>query len=126
GANSLHIRSHWLGMHQGSFCHDVLFYPEPQIPVKEFPKQMDWSRRGLGANVPLAAIVKSAVKVPVMTVGGLDADLGEKALRDGKADLIGINRRFFADPEYPKKIMEGRPEDIALCTHCNNCNKSYN
>ena len=126
GANSLHIRSHWLGMHQGSFCHDVLFYPEPQIPVKEFPKQMDWSRRGLGANVPLAAIVKSVVTVPVMTVGGLDADLGEKALRDGKADLIGINRRFFADPEYPKKIMEGRPEDIALCTHCNNCNKSYN
>jgi 2,4-dienoyl-CoA reductase (NADPH2) len=126
GADSLHIRSHWLGVHQGSFCQDVLFYPEPHIPLNEFPKEMDWSRRGLGANVPLAAIIKGAVSVPVLTVGGLDADLGENILREGKADLIGINRRFFADPEYPNKIAEGRPEDIAPCTHCNNCNKGYN
>jgi 2,4-dienoyl-CoA reductase (NADPH2) len=126
GADSLHIRSHWLGVHQGSFCQDVLFYPEPHIPLKEFPKQMDWSRRGLGANVPLAAIIKGAVSVPVMTVGGLDADLGENVLRDGKADLIGINRRFFADPEYVNKVAEGRLDDIAPCTHCNNCNKGYN
>jgi 2,4-dienoyl-CoA reductase (NADPH2) len=87
---------------------------------------MDWSKRGLGANVPLATIIKSVVSVPVMTVGGLDANLGEKALREGKADLIGINRRFFADPEYSNKVAEGRLEDIAPCTHCNNCNKGYN
>jgi len=126
GVDSLHIRSHWLGIHQGSFCHEVLFYPEPHIPLKEFPKEMDWSRKGPGANIPLAAIIKENVSVPVMTVGGLDADLGEKILREGKADLVGINRRFFADPEYPKKVAEGRLEDIAPCTHCNNCNKGYN
>jgi 2,4-dienoyl-CoA reductase (NADPH2) len=55
----------------------------------------------------------------------LDADLGEKVLREGKADLIGMNRRFFADPEYPNKVAEGRLDDIAPCTHCNNCNKGY-
>jgi 2,4-dienoyl-CoA reductase (NADPH2) len=126
GADSLHIRSHWLGVHQGSFCQDVLFYPEPHIPLKEFPKEMDWSKRGLGANVPLATIIKGSVSVPVLTVGGLDADLGEEILREGKADLIGINRRFFADPEYPNKVREGRLEDVAPCTHCNNCNKGYN
>ena len=64
--------------------------------------------------------------MPVMAVGGLDADLGEKILREGKADLIGMNRRFFADPEYPNKVAEGRLDDIAPCTHCNNCNKGYN
>ena len=63
--------------------------------------------------------------MPVMAVGGLDADLGEKALREGKADLIGMNRRFFADPEYPHKVAEGRLDDIQPCTHCNNCNKGY-
>ena len=123
GADSLHIRTHWLGVHQGSFCQEVLFYPEPHIPLKEFPKEMDWSRRGPGANVPLAAMIKEIVSVPVMAVGGLDADLGEKVLREGKADLIGMNRRFFADPEYPNKVAEGRLDDIAPCTHCNNCNK---
>ena len=126
GADSLHIRSHWLGMHQGSFCHDVLFYPETHIPFSEFPKQMDWSMKGPGANVPLAAMIKEVVSVPVMTVGGLDADLGEKMLREGKADLIGMNRRFFADTEYPNKVREGRLDDIMPCTHCNNCNKAYN
>ena len=80
------------------------FILRPNIPLKEFPKEMDWSRRGPGANVPLAAMIKSIVSVPVMTVGGLDADLGEKILREGKADLIGMNRRFFADPEYPNKV----------------------
>ena len=126
GADSFHIRSHWLGMHQGSFCHDVLFYPETHISLRDFPKQMDWSRRGPGANVPLAAIIKEVVSVPVMTVGGLDADLGEKILREGKADLIGMNRRFFADTDYPNKVAEGRLDDILPCTHCNNCNKAYN
>jgi len=126
GADSLHIRTHWVGVHQGSFCHDVLFYPEPHIPLKEFPEEMDWSRKGPGANVPLTALIKETVSVPVMAVGGLDADLGEKILREGKADLIGMNRRFFADPEYPNKIREGRPDDIMPCTHCNNCNKGYN
>ena len=126
GADSLHIRSHWLGMHQGSFNHELLFYPEAHIPLKEFPKEMDWSRKGPGATVPLTALIRECVSVPVMAVGGLDADLGEKALREGKADLIGMNRRFFADPEYPNKVAEGRLDDIAPCTHCNNCNKKYN
>jgi 2,4-dienoyl-CoA reductase (NADPH2) len=126
GVDSLHIRSHWLGVHQGSFCQEVLFYPEPHIPLKDFPREMDWSRRGPGANVPLAAHIKSAVSIPVMTVGGLDADLGEKILSEGKADLIGMNRRFFADNEYVNKIAQGRLDEIAPCTHCNNCNKGYN
>ena len=98
GADSLHIRTHWIGVHQGSFCQEVLFYPETHIPLKEFPKEMDWSRKGPGANLPLTALIRKVVSVPVMAVGGLDADLGEKALREGKADLIGMNRRFLCRP----------------------------
>jgi 2,4-dienoyl-CoA reductase (NADPH2) len=37
-----------------------------------------------------------------------------------------MNRRFFADPEYPNKAAEGRLDDVAPCTHCNHCNKQYN
>ncbi|OGO23490.1 MAG: hypothetical protein A2144_00245 [Chloroflexi bacterium RBG_16_50_9] len=126
GVDSLHVRSHWAGMHQGSYNHEVLFYPETHIPLKDFPRELDWSRKGPLANVPLAAIIKKAVSIPVMTVGGFDADLGEMVLREGKADLIGMNRPLFADPEYPKKAAAGRLEDIAPCTHCGNCNKTYN
>ena len=125
GVDLLHVRSHWAGMHQGSYHHDVLFYPETHIPIEQFPKELDWSRRGPLANVPLGAIIKQTVSVPVMTVGGFDADLGEMVLSEGKADLIGMTRRLFADPEYPNKAREGRMEDIQPCTHCSNCNKSY-
>lgn len=126
GADSLQVKSHWFGQHWGSFHHEVLFYPEPQIPLKSFPKELDWSRKGPLANVPLAAMIKKSVSIPVMTVGGFDAQLGEMVLRQGKADLIGMTRRLFADPEYPNKVASGRLDDIAPCTHCGNCSKIYN
>jgi 2,4-dienoyl-CoA reductase (NADPH2) len=126
GADSLQVRTHWSGMHQGSFHHEVLFYPEPHIPLKDFPKEMDWSRKGPLVNVPTAAIIKKEVTLPIMTVGGFDADLGEMVLREGKVDLIGMTRRFFADNEYPNKVREGRMDDIQPCTHCGNCNILYN
>jgi 2,4-dienoyl-CoA reductase (NADPH2) len=126
GVDSLQVKSHWMGMHQGSYNQEVLFYPEPHIKPGDFPAELDWSRRGLGAQVPLAAIIKPVVSIPVMAVGGLDADLGEQALREGNVDLIGINRRFFADPDYARKVQEGRLDDIQPCTHCGTCNTNYN
>jgi 2,4-dienoyl-CoA reductase (NADPH2) len=125
GVDALHVRSHWAGMHQGSYNQEVLFYPEPHVPLGQFPKELDWSRNGRLAQVPLAALVKNVVSIPVMTVGGFDAALGEAVLREQKADLIGINRRFFADPDYANKVREGRFDDIQPCTYCGNCNKTY-
>ena len=61
------------------------------------------------------------VSVPVITVGRLDPLLGETYLREGKADFIGMTRRLIADPELPNKVAEGRLEDIAPCTACENC-----
>lgn len=65
--------------------------------------------------VHLAAEMKKAVKIPVIAVGALDAELGEKALQDGKADLIAYGRALIADPELPRKINENRVEDIRPC-----------
>ncbi len=126
GVDSLHVKSHWMGMHQGSYNQEVLFYPEPHIPLSEFPRELDWSGKGAGAQLPLAALIRQVVSIPIMTVGVLDADLGEKALQEGKADLIGINRRFFADPDWARKVREDRLDDIQPCTHCGNCNANYN
>jgi 2,4-dienoyl-CoA reductase (NADPH2) len=123
GVDALHVRSHWFGNHVGSYNHENLFYPEPQIPLKSFPKELDWSLLWRGVNVPVAARVKEAVSIPVITVGGFAPELGEKVLREGKADFIGLCRSLFADPELPNKIASGRLDDIAPCTHCGNCQK---
>lgn len=126
GVDSLHVRSHWAGMHQGSYNQENMFYPEPHIPLSEFPKELDWSHYGALAQVPIAAEIKKVVNIPVMTVGLIDQHSGEEILREGKADLIGINRRFFADPDWAKKVAEGREDDIQPCTHCGTCNTNYN
>ena len=126
GVDSLHVRYHWTGMHQGSYNPENLFYPEPHVPLSEFPKELDWSHYGELCQVPLAAEIKKVVKIPVMTVGLIDHDSAERILREGKADLIGINRRFFADHNWANKVHEGHFEDIQPCTHCGTCNKNYN
>jgi 2,4-dienoyl-CoA reductase (NADPH2) len=120
GADAIHIRSHWFGNH-AAFIPDALFYPEPFIPLKDFPSCFDWKHKGAGATVPLAAAIKKSVSIPVVAVGRLDPVLGEKALREGKADFIGLNRRLFADPELPNKIASGKFDDIVPCTGCCAC-----
>ncbi|OGN96331.1 MAG: hypothetical protein A2Y89_02995 [Chloroflexi bacterium RBG_13_51_18] len=121
GANAIHVRSHWLGYHVGAYLPDLLFYPDPIVPLKDFPKEYNAGQRGVGANINLAAGIKELVSIPIMVVGKLDPELGEKVLREGKADFIAMTRRLQADPELPNKVMAGRLEDIAPCTACENC-----
>jgi len=71
--------------------------------------------------VPLAEEVKKVTRVPVIAVGRLDLETGEKALVEGKADLIAIGRRLTADPDLPNKGSEGRPEEILPCIGCFEC-----
>jgi len=121
GADAIQVRSQWIGRHDASFLTDHMCYPEPPVPLKSFPKELDMSRHGAGANAPLAAAVKKVVSIPVIAVGRLDPELGETILREGKADYVAMTRRLIADPELPNKLAAGRIEDIAPCTSCTQC-----
>jgi 2,4-dienoyl-CoA reductase-like NADH-dependent reductase (Old Yellow Enzyme family)/pyruvate/2-oxoglutarate dehydrogenase complex dihydrolipoamide dehydrogenase (E3) component len=71
-------------------------------------------------HLPSAAAIKKVVHVPVMVAGAVTTpELAEKILESGKVDFIGIARALFADPYWPKKAKEGRPEDIVPCIRCN-------
>ncbi|MCJ7743440.1 MAG: FAD-dependent oxidoreductase, partial [Dehalococcoidales bacterium] len=74
-----------------------------------------------GLLVPLAEAVKKVARVPVIAVGRLDHEVGEKVLEEGKADVIAIGRRLIADPELPNKVAEGRLDDIRPCIGCMEC-----
>ena len=121
GADAIHVRSHWLGYHVSSYLPEALFSPEPPVPLKSFPKEYYRRRRGAGANMLLAEGIKKAVSIPVWVVGRFDPELGEKVLREGKADFIAMTRRLIADPEFPNKIAQGRMDDIAPCTADDGC-----
>ena len=121
GADAIHLRRHWLGYHTAGFLTEQLFYPEPPIPLKSFPKEYNWRRRGAGANTIMAGEMKKAISIPIMVVGRFDPKLGERILREGKADFIAMHRRLMADPELPNKIASGNLDDIAPCTACGDC-----
>jgi len=74
-----------------------------------------------GVLVPLAEQVKKLTKVPVITVGRLDLELGERILEEGKADLIALGRRLIADPDLPNKVAGGRFEEVIPCIGCMEC-----
>jgi 2,4-dienoyl-CoA reductase-like NADH-dependent reductase (Old Yellow Enzyme family) len=46
---------------------------------------------------------------------------GAQNIAKGFVDMIGLGRQSFADPLLPKKLREGREDEINYCTTCDNC-----
>jgi dimethylamine/trimethylamine dehydrogenase len=69
--------------------------------------------------------VKQATSKPVVTVGRFTSpDTMLRQVKDGIVDFIGAARPSIADPFLPKKIEEGRLDDIRECIGCNVCYSS--
>jgi 2,4-dienoyl-CoA reductase-like NADH-dependent reductase (Old Yellow Enzyme family) len=74
--------------------------------------------RGIGGSNPqgvsgqgylfhLAEGIKKVVKVPVVGVGGIaEAEFADKAVREGKVDLVAVGRALLADPEWAMKAIK--------------------
>jgi len=74
----------------------------------------------LGTHLELAAAIRVGANVPVVAVGRFNTrEVCEKALGEGKADLIAIGRQLLADPHWPNKVREGREADVVECDSCN-------
>ncbi|HEY5701792.1 MAG TPA: FAD-dependent oxidoreductase, partial [Gammaproteobacteria bacterium] len=66
--------------------------------------------------------VKKLTSKPVVGVGRYTSpDAMVRAINKGIIDLVGAARPSIADPFLPKKIEEGRLEDIRECIGCNIC-----
>lgn len=66
--------------------------------------------------------VKKVTQKPVVGVGRYTSpDAMVKLVRSGALDLIGAARPSIADPFLPRKVEEGRIEDIRECIGCNIC-----
>lgn len=78
-----------------------------------------------GVFVHLAQGIKSAVGIPVITVGRIRTpELANRILEEGKADLVSMGRALIADPSLPVKALQGRTEEIIPCISCNRCIQS--
>lgn len=71
--------------------------------------------------------VKTVTSKPVVGVGRYTSpDAMASLIKNGSLDFIGAARPSIADPYLPKKIKEGRIDDIRECIGCNICVSSDN
>ena len=96
-------------------------------------KSADWSVETAtarfseeGAQEPFNSFVKPLTSKPVVGVGRFTSpDEMVRQIRRGILDLIGAARPTIADPFLPKKIDEGREDEIRECIGCNICVSAY-
>jgi dimethylamine/trimethylamine dehydrogenase len=89
----------------------------------------DWSKDSQtsrfaeeGFQEPYIKGVKKLTTKPVVGVGRYTSpDAMVRVIRQGIMDMIGAARPSIADPFLPKKIEEGRLDDIRECIGCNVC-----
>jgi dimethylamine/trimethylamine dehydrogenase len=75
-----------------------------------------------GWQLETTARVREATAKPIVGVSRLtDPDLMAEIVRSGVWDLIGAARPSIADPFLPRKIDEGRVDEIRECIGCNVC-----
>ncbi len=75
-----------------------------------------------GHQEPYIGFVKSLTSKPVVGVGRYTSpDAMVRVVKSGIMDMIGAARPSIADPFLPKKVEEGRLDDIRECIGCNIC-----
>jgi len=80
-----------------------------------------------GRNLPLSRAVRARVRsagleTPVVGCGGINSfELAERALAGGDCDVVGAARQSLADPDWFRKIEQGRGEEVRRCLFTNYC-----
>ena len=74
-------------------------------------------------NIDFAERVKKECNTIVVLNGGVGGDpaVPDRYIKEGRIDAVMMVRQAFADPYWPKKAMEDRPEDIIPCIRCLYC-----
>ena len=99
-------------------CYDNWWLPHPPgsmppgcfLDISKIAKDY-FETNGIKSNAGLP--------VPVVAVGKLGyPDLAERALRDGKCDMIMLGRPLLADAYWPNKARTGRVNEIRPCIGC--------
>src|SRR5215470_9910708 len=93
------------------------------VTVGSWPEDSGTSRYyPEGHERPWAHRMREATAKPVVAVGRYgNPDLMAEVIRSGAVDLIGSARQAIADPFLPRKVAEGRLDEIRECTGSNLC-----
>lgn len=67
-------------------------------------------------------VKKAGVKQAITASAGFfDPEVCEKAIAEGKADLLSMARAYVSNPDYGELLAQGRQDEIVPCLRCNKC-----
>jgi len=120
----------WISVSAGGKFEDAIHKPgQPLYPYTGYSgdRCMPSVNYPDGANVHLSEAIKRHINAAgfgarVVASGKIRTPaLAESVLARGGADLIGMARALLADPDWPRKVREGRPGTIVHCVYGNVC-----
>ncbi len=71
--------------------------------------------------VPNARAIKAVVDIPVITAGRIEASDADRHIANGHFDFVAFGRKLLADPDLPRKLIEGRADAVRPCIYCYSC-----
>ena len=94
-------------LHVDAGCYDSWYWAHPPV----------YQEAGLMVN--MAGAVKRIVRIPVLAVGKLSTpEIAERAIAEGKADMVAIGKGLLADAFWAKKVEMGEMGRIRPCIGC--------
>lgn len=73
-------------------------------------------------HLEFAGQIRQKLSVPVMHAARIaDVETARHAIEAGLLDLVGMTRALMADPELPRKVREGRADQVRPCVGANMC-----
>lgn len=76
---------------------------------------------GDGTMLVEAEYLKKLLQIPILTPGLHNPVLAEKALKEGKTDMVSLGRAILADAEWVNKVRTGEYQKIVKCIRCLTC-----
>lgn len=97
-----------LNVSRGNFVSAGIKYEVPSIDTPQ------------GFNIDNAARIRKETGMITIGVGRINTpEIAEKALEEDKVDMVVMCRAQYVDPQFLKKVREGRLDEITYCIGCN-------
>lgn len=74
-----------------------------------------------GTMLPEAEAMKESVKIPVITPSIHSPAEAEKAIKEGKTEMVSLCRPLIADPDWVNKVVRREERRIKKCIRCLAC-----
>ena len=72
-------------------------------------------------HLAAAAAIREVLNIPVIALGRVEAEYADREIGAGRFEFLAMGRKLLADPHLPRKLKEGRADEVRPCVYCYSC-----